>query len=411
MTKLTQDNEKSLGRTLAPKARKPKLPLRIVFLVGAPFGKGVYWRAFHLARQLQESGHQIRLICLDKDVRRPRFISNAFGFETVTLPTSDNFGGWVTRQAVNSLHNVAYALSFEPDVIHIFGLVNPSTALAAASLALALKTKRHRVRLFLDWDDLWSDGSEGILRDYDFLVRSIGHVFEHRTLLLGDAVTVVSEYLESKARRLGIKEIFRVPNGCDTDSVSHIGKNEARVELGLPVDVPILVHVGFTDLTHMFNIVSSVYPTVLLVIVGRAPRFISLRISKLQDIVGMIYTGALSQTQVWKYLAAADVLVLKQENEATEKARWPIRFGDYLVSGRPIVTGSLGEVGRIMSEGKCGLTAEPGDQADLARCVIDLLENADARNEFGENAASMAKKLAWPNLAQNLSTIYARSSS
>jgi glycosyltransferase involved in cell wall biosynthesis len=218
----------------------------------------------------------------------------------------------------------------------------------------------------------------------------------------------VSEYLESKARTLRIREIFRVPNGCDTDRASRIGKTEARVELGLPFGAPILVHVGFTELTSTFNIVRKVYPRALLVIIGGAPRFISLRVPKFQSIAGMIHTGPLSQAQVRKYLAAADILVLKQENEATEMARWPIRFGDYLVAGRPIVTGSLGEVGRIMSEGKCGLTAKPGDQTDLARCIINLLENAEARDEFGENAASMARELAWPNIAQNLSAIYAR---
>jgi glycosyltransferase involved in cell wall biosynthesis len=270
------------------------------------------------------------------------------------------------------------------------------------------KMKLLKLKLFLDWDDLWSDGTEGILRDYNFLVRTIGHLLEHRTLHLGDAVTVVSEYLESKARSLATKEIFRVPNGCDTDNFSRIEKTEARAELGLPFDAPVLVHVGFTDLTHMFKIVNKVYPRAMLVIVGGAPRFISVRIPKLAKTVGITYPGALSQLQVRKYLAAADILVLKQENEATEMARWPIRFGDYLVAGRPIVTGSFGEVGRVMTYGKCGLIAQPGDQADLARCIINLLGDGRARDDFGKNAAKVAKELAWANVARTLGSLYAR---
>jgi glycosyltransferase involved in cell wall biosynthesis len=213
--------------------------------------------------------------------------------------------------------------------------------------------------------------------------------------------------LESKARTLGIKEIFRLPNGCDTNVDSVIGKTEAREGLGLPLDAPIIVHVGFTDFSSMFNIVRKEYPRAVMVIVGGAPRFISLRISKLQGAPGMIYTGPVSQTQVRRYLAAADILVLKQENEATEMARWPIRFGDYLMAGRPIVAGRLGEVGRIMSEGKCGLTAEPGDQTDFAHRVIDLLRDKGARDEFGKNASIMAKELAWANIARSLGDIYA----
>jgi glycosyltransferase involved in cell wall biosynthesis len=341
-------------------------------------------------------------------ITRPRVLTGEGSVEIIALPTSYNFAKWLAFQLINVPSSLAFTAGFRPGVVHVFGMVTPSSALSATLFRLIAKLKLLRLKLFLDWDDLWSEGSQGILRDYNFLIRTIGHLFEHRTLSLGDGVTVVSEYLESKARILTRKEIFRVPNGCDTDNVSFIGKTEARAELGLPFDAPVLVHVGFTDLTHMFNIVSMAYPQAMLVIVGRAPRFISLRISKLQRTVGITYTGPVSQAQVRKYLAAADILVLKQENEATEMARWPIRFGDYLVAGRPIVTGSLGEVGRIMSEGKCGLTAKPGDQTDLARCIINLLENAEARDEFGENAASMARELAWPNIAQNLSAIYAR---
>jgi glycosyltransferase involved in cell wall biosynthesis len=324
----------------------------------------------------------------------------------IALPTSYNFGSWATLQVVNSLHDIAYTLSFDPEIIHIFGLVNPSAALAALSLALTVKAKRRKVRLFLDWDDLWSEGTEGILRDYNFFIRTLGYLLEHRTLSFGDAVTVVSEYLECRARNLTTKAIFRVPNGCDVDNVSFIRKTEARMELGLPIDAPVLVHVGFTDLTHAFDIVRKIYPRTRLVIVGSPPRFVSLRIPKLQRTAGITYTGSVPQTQVSKYLASADILVLKQENEATEMARWPIRFGDYLAAGRAIVTGYLGEVGRIMSDGKCGLTAKPGDQADFALQIINLLGDSEARDIFGKNAGAIAKELAWAKVAKTLASIY-----
>ena len=380
--------------------------MRIVFLVPAPAGKGVFWRASHLGKHLNQMGHQVRLICFKAGITRPQVLTSDGRLEIIALPTSYDFAKWLTFQLTSFPSCLAFTTGFRPDIVHVFGMVTPSSVISASLLRLMTKMKLLRLRLFLDWDDLWSDGSEGILRDYNFLVRAIGHLFENRTLSLGDAVTVVSEYLESKARALTTKGIFRVPNGCDTDDVSRIGKAEARAELGLPFDAPVIVHVGFTDLTHTFNIVSTVHPRAMLVIVGGAPKFISLRIPKLQSVVGITYTGPVSQTQVRKYLAAADILVLKQENEATEMARWPIRFGDYLVAGRPIVTGSLGEVGRIMSSRKCGLIAEPGDQADFARRIIDLIEDTKSRDDFGKNAATTAKELAWTNIAATLGSIY-----
>ena len=380
--------------------------MRIVFLVPAPIGKGVYWRASHLAKHLNEMGHQIRLICFKTGITRPQLLTSEGFPEIVALPTSLSFAKWLTFQLINAPCSIAFTTAFRPDIVHVFAMVTPSSAFSALVFRVMTKIKLLRLKLFLDWDDLWSDGSEGILRDYNLLVRTIGHLFEQRTIALGDRVTVVSEYLESKARTLTTKEIFRVPNGCESANISPIGKTEARADLGLPFGAAVLVHVGFADLTHMFNLVSKVHPLAMLIIVGAAPRFISLRISKLDKIAGITYIGAVSQTEVRKYLAAADILILKQEKEATEAARWPIRFGDYLTAGRPIVTGSLGEVGRIMAYGKCGLTAEPGDQSDFAQRVINLLEDSEARDDFGKNAATTAKELAWVNIARTLGRIY-----
>jgi glycosyltransferase involved in cell wall biosynthesis len=379
--------------------------MKIAFIVPAPAGKGVYWRGFHLAKSITALGHRVRLVCYDQNINRPRWnIVN--GVEQVLLPTSNVLYKWFFWQVVNSNLNIFLSKSFEPDIIHIFATVAPSSALSAIYFNFSRNFTLSNTKILLDWDDLWIEGKEGILRDYDAFVKTVGGILEKKTLMFGDAVTVVSDFLMSKAHSLGIKSVYKIPNGCNVDGIKPLNKIHARKRLGLPLHKLILVHVGFTDLTETFSILREHYPDALLIVVGASPRYVALRIPKLRHVEGIMYAGSQPYERIPLYLAAADILILKQENELTEVARWPIRFGDYLASGRPIVTGKLGEVGRIVSDAKCGLLAEPGNQKDLARAILELLEKPDQWEVMGRRARGTAEKFSWINVARRLERVY-----
>ncbi len=381
--------------------------MRIVLVVPAIFGKGVYWRAFHLGRELVSVGERVRLICHQTGIKNPHLV-DVEGLEIVLLPTSRVFWEWVVWQVVNVLHNLRFALSFRPDVVHVFAMVAPSSALSTLGFRALRLWKRFETKVLVDWDDLWFDGRDGILRDYNFFIRATGKLLEEMSLTFGDATTVVSDYLAARAKSLRLRHVVKIPNGCDIDGIRPGDRIEGRKELGFPLDKPILVHIGFTDLTDMVDIVRSNAPAARLYVVGEAPKYVSRRIPRLKDCPGIFYTGSEPFERVKLYLQSADVLILKQENEATEMARWPIRFGDYLASGRPIATGKLGEVGRIVSEAKCGASVKPGNQRDLARAVLELLKEPGMGEIMGRNARAMAEQLSWADVANKLADVYSK---
>lgn len=379
--------------------------MRIVFIVPAPVGKGVYWRGFYLAKCVAASGHRVRLVCCDQDISRPRW-NVVNGVEHALLPTSNVLYKWLFWQAINSNLNIILSKSFDPDIIHLFATVGPSAALSAIYLNISRNFALNSTKILLDWDDLWIEGEEGILRDYDIFVKTVGGLLEKRTLMFADAVTVVSDFLRSKASSLGIENVYKIPNGSNVDEIKPLNKIRAREKLGLPLRKLILVHVGFTDITEAFSLVRERYSDALLLIIGSPPRYVALRIPKLRHVEGIMYVSSQPYERIPLYLAAADILILRQENELTELARWPIRFGDYLASGRPIVAGRLGEVGRTVSEAKCGLLTKPGNQKDLARTTLELLEKPDLWEVMGRNARAIAEKLSWMNVAKRLTNVY-----
>jgi glycosyltransferase involved in cell wall biosynthesis len=378
--------------------------MRITYFVPSPEGKGSFFRAFYLAKYLSKRGHDISLIC---GSRKPTFSLTRKVVDNVRitqLPTFSNLPRWIALQIANAFANVIFSLASSPDIIHAFSVMAPSSALGIA-FSKALKTVTLRdCRLFIDWDDWWSRG--GILRDYGKVVNTFGMLFEEKTPLLGDTVTVVSEVLKQRAMRMGIKKVYKIPNGSNIETIKPIPKSKARETLGLPKDSLILCHLGFTDLTEAYLRVKKHRPDALLLVIGAPPRYVSLRIPKLRKVKGIIYTGHESYQRIPFYLGASDILVLKTEDEIADKARWPIRIGDYLAAGRPIITGT-GDIANEIHRNRCGYLVKPGDPEDLAEKILEMAAHEELWEDFGKRARALAEStFSWAKIAEDLERLY-----
>lgn len=319
-----------------------------------------------------------------------------------TLPYSDNLLTWLPIQAVSAISNCISQAVRSSDVIHIFQLAMP-LAWTAAAFAHLLAVVRPHQRIFFDWDDLWGDG--GILVDYGWFVRTLGGFLEQKFLHLADGLTVASEYLRLRGENLGARNVYFLPNGVEPDETTKMSKVNARKMLGITAAGPILCHVGFADLSHLWNSIVDEFPSAILFVVGEPPKYNLRKLVKAAG-TGIVYTGRIPLHYVKTYLCASDILLLKTYSEVSEKARFPIRLGDYLSSGRPIVTGDIGEIGRIVRESRCGLLCSPGDDDDFARQTIELIRSPDAWDELGVSAQQMAEKLSWAKLAEDLEKAY-----
>ena len=58
-------------------------------------------------------------------------------------------------------------------------------------------------------------------------------------------------------------------------------------------------------------------------------------------------------------------------------------MGEYLASGRPVVTNAVGEIDRFLADGKTALIAPPGDQDAFARKIEQALTDPAAARRIG----------------------------
>jgi glycosyltransferase involved in cell wall biosynthesis len=191
-----------------------------------------------------------------------------------------------------------------------------------------------------------------------------------------ELITAVSAPLVQAVLELGADpaRVHLLPNGVDPERFRPRPAGPARRELGLEPGRRWLVFVGNlapekspqTALEALARLPAEVG----LVMVGQGPLRPRLEARAARpDLAGRVrLAGAVDHSLVPRYLAAAEALVLPSLREGEPNA-----VLEALASGRPVAASRVGGVPALVSEGRQGFLAPPGDAAGLALAVERVL--------------------------------------
>jgi glycosyltransferase involved in cell wall biosynthesis len=93
------------------------------------------------------------------------------------------------------------------------------------------------------------------------------------------------------------------------------------------------------------------------------------------------------RTDIPEILRATDVFVLSSDFEGN-----PLSVMEAMAAGLPIVSTAVGGVPALLESGQQGLLVPPGDSESLSKALMVLLQNQEARNSWGREAARCAKE-------------------
>jgi glycosyltransferase involved in cell wall biosynthesis len=281
--------------------------------------------------------------------------------------------------------------------------------------SLALKALAHTPWIS-DWADWWGRGGAISLRK-----SWIGRVafapfetfLEERFRHFADQITVTSRALAERALGLGIarERVHFIPSGANVRTIPVLDQGSCRAELGLPADAPIACFVGFVqyDLglaVRAFAVARRSVPDALLLLVGPRNREAERLIAEL-GLSGAVHsTGTIPFARVPVAMGAADVLLLPYSNTLTNRARGPIKLGDYLAAGRAVLANPVGDLVEVFQADDVGVLA-PDDAEGYGTALAGLLKDLKKTAWLGRTARQVAEqKYAWKQVAEKLIAVY-----
>jgi glycosyltransferase involved in cell wall biosynthesis len=117
---------------------------------------------------------------------------------------------------------------------------------------------------------------------------------------------------------------------------------------------------------------------------------------------GVRWRGWLDEAAKDRAFRSADVFAMPSLSEGL-----PVALLEAMARGLPIVVSRVGGVPEIVTDGVDALLVEPGDAAQLAGSLGDLVEDPERRRELGEAAIRRVERLGNDEVYGRLDAIYA----
>ncbi|MDQ3781273.1 MAG: glycosyltransferase [Chloroflexota bacterium] len=218
-------------------------------------------------------------------------------------------------------------------------------------------------------------------------------------------------------------KVCTIPPGVDLDLFRPRDRDDARKQLDLPPDQPILLFVGRIDPIKGIDTLLAASerlrdhpaltsPPLILFVGGDLdaagePEGPLAAVVAEADARGVAdrfrFVGSQPQDQLPLFYSAADLVVVPSRYES---------FGlvaiEAMACGTPVVASRVGGLTFTIDEGGSGLLVPPNDPEALAEAVALLLLDSGCRRALASGALTTAERFAWPSVAASIMHVYQR---
>lgn len=269
--------------------------------------------------------------------------------------------------------------------------------------------ERHALWSHAAMEYAWSSGTAAVLEVNAPLVQEQA---EHRQLVdrrgaeqaagramrAATVIVAVSRELAEQLDQLpdANGRVHAVSNGIDPDRFEiDAGPEPGRSGFTVGFVGTLKPWHGVPTLLEAFAMLHAKVPESRLRIVGDGPargalvRSLEAFPQRVRDAV--TWTGAVAPQAIARQLASMDVAAAPYPPSGTFYFS-PLKVYEYMAAGLPVVVSHVGELARLIDEGRTGLFCPPGDAAGLANQLIRLERDPGLRRAMG--AAGRAEVLA-----------------
>jgi glycosyltransferase involved in cell wall biosynthesis len=154
---------------------------------------------------------------------------------------------------------------------------------------------------------------------------------------------------------------------------------------------------GVPILIEAFSKISPRFPEIKLVLVGNTSNKASIQDTldavehfKLSDKI--IFTGLIEREMMPGFLCNAEILVVSKPDNELNSGNFPIKIGEYLATGVPVVVTSVGEIPQFIKDGESGFLAIPNNAQSFAQKMEEALSNKERSAAIGKKGKRVAEE-------------------
>jgi len=350
---------------------------------------GVQFHVRDLAEHLIGLGHHVRVLApADDPATLPPFADP--GGNVVAVP----YNGSVARLSfgpVTAARVRRWLVEGEFDVLHVHEPLSPSTSLLA----------------------LWA-ATEAVTGP---LVATF-HTANLRSRAMQTAFPLLRPSLEKISARIAVSEDARrtvvehvggdavvIPNGVFTRSFADAPR---RPEWTGAAERPVVAFVGRLDeprkglplLCEVVPLVRAVLPGARFLVAGRGD--VTAARDLLEDPSAVEFLGAIDDAAKESLLASADVYLAPH----TGGESFGIVLVEAMAAGVAVAAADLGAFRRVLGDGEFGRLFAVGDARAAADAVLDLLGDAETRQDLARAGQRAADRYDWSVVAAEVLTVY-----
>lgn len=185
-----------------------------------------------------------------------------------------------------------------------------------------------------------------------------------------------------------IKHSRVIPNGVDIDIFKPSDVNQCRINLGLPLNTPVILFTAQGVKNNNMKDFSTLYKALQLLSKKEDIKeilCIAIHGTPTEERIGLVTLKILGyisdKSQLIQYFQASDIYVHPARSD-----NFPTTILEAMACGKPVIASSVAGIPEIIDHGMTGFLVPPQDPIALAKVLIELINNNEKREVMGINA-------------------------